>query len=582
MSSEGQTTNTAQPVEALRHADQPADPRRTSAHLPTFDGWLDYDESIGKAWSLYSSGTSTEATEAAEQALSVATGRITSSTEKEFGDMARALRSAAAAHVISGCGRERSRDFRTALDEYREAARTVGEGMIALLNAATADPGLKGPQIELAAALCRQDYAQEAMAVLVDVRPAIDDGELILRAAAYEVEAKALEAVADYDEAIKKLDVAIQAIESAVGGPQATESDAAGKDGRLRGARGWILRTLGRYTEARPDFEAALAKEPKNWWWIRGLADVDDALGQAANAQKGYASVSRAAKENPSRLDAASFAMFARCHHMMGNQQEAVRQILHSLYLDPGLVSNQFDLALISLKSGAEAALRRYEIGLERSAGKPIPRRYGLLHQARRDFDSELKRTKAEKSKEIEEIGKLLRKAEGEAKGQWERLRASDGQFWRWMKLGAPVSHVYSYLSNPKNYRAFLKTFHRERDGDRLDLGTELTWSLATPGLRPRTWKTQVGELSPESRICHVAVPPDSGSDPAGFSWTLTLIPVRSQTLLLSRFSFETSRVTEAEQAVLSEQLDRDLDQLGKINDELALALQFRRSLVAS
>ena len=330
-----------------------------------------------------------------------------------------------------------------------------------------------------------------------------------------------------------------------------------------------------------PDFEAALAKDPKNWWWIRGLADVDDALGQAANAQKGYTSVSQAAKENPSQLDAASFAMFARCHHVLGNQDEAVRQILHSLYLDPGLVSNQFDLALISLRSGPKAALRRYEIGLERSRWKPIPRRYGLLHQARRDFDSELRRTKAEKSKEIEEIRELLLKAEGDAKGQWERLRACEGKFWRWMKLGAPVSHVYSYLATPENYRAFLKTFHRERDGDRLDLGTELTWSLATPGVRPRTWKTRVEELAPDSRICHISVPPDSGPDPAGFSWTLTLIPLRSETLLLSRFSFEKSRVPEAEQAVLSEQLDRDLDQLGRINDDLALALQFRRSLVA-
>jgi hypothetical protein len=274
--------------------------------------------------------------------------------------------------------------------------------------------------------------------------------------------------------------------------------------------------------------------------------------------------------------------MFAWCQHMLGNQDEAVRQILHSLYLDPGLVSNQFDLALISLKAYPEAALRRYEIGLERSGWKPIPRRYGLLHQARLEFESELKRTGAEISKEIKEIRELLLEAEREAKEQWERLRASDGHFWRWMKVAAPVSLVYSYLANPENYRAFLKTFHREGDGDTLDLGTELTWSIGTPGVRPRSWKTRVGELSPGSRICHVAVSPDSGSDPAGFSWTLTLIPVRSQTLLLSQFSFETSRVSEAEQALLSELLDRDLDQLGKINDELAHALQFRRSLAAS
>jgi tetratricopeptide (TPR) repeat protein len=581
MNSEGQTTRTGLPAEPPRSTERPADPPRTSASLPDFDHWIDYDKSIGEAWSLYTSRSWKGAGEAAEHALSAATDRIASSTEKEFGDMARVLRSAAAAHVIWGCAHERSGDFLKALEQYREADRSVGEGMLALLNAAAADPTLQGPKIELAAALGRGDFAYEAIVVVDELRPAIDDGDFILRAAADKVEAKALVAVADHDAAIKRLDRAIQTIQSAPRTMQATEQDLADEDGCLRGARGSILRTLGRYAEARPDFEAALATDPENWWWMRGLADVDQAQGRQADAQKGYISISRVAKENPSRLDAASLAMFAWCHHMLGNRDEAVRQILHSLYLDPGLVSNQFDLALISLIPGPKAAFRRYEIGLERSKLKPIPRRYGLLQQARRDFESELERIKADKSQAIEEIHELLLNAEREAKAEWERLRACDGGFGRWMKFGAPIFHVYSYLTSPENYQAFLKTFHCERNGDKLDLGAELTWSLGTPGVRARTWKTRVGELSPDSRICHISVAPASDSAPTGFSWTITLIPVRSQTLLLSRFSFEKSRFSEAEQAILSERLDRDLDQLGKINDDLASALRFRRSLMA-
>ncbi len=109
----------------------------------------------------------------------------------------------------------------------------------------------------------------------------------------------------------------------------------------------------------------------------------------------------------------------------------------------------------------------------------------------------------------------------------------------------------------------------------------ELTWFLEATSAKPRTWKTRVGELSPYTRISHVHVPSASGPDSMGFSWTLTLIPVRSNTLLLSRFSFKKSQVSEAEQAILSEQLDSDLERLGKIDDDLARALQLSRSLVA-
>ncbi len=383
MNSEDQPTRTEQPAQSPRAAAEAPDQPRTSARASSFDGWLDYDEMIREAWSSYSREDWTTAEAAAARALSAAKDRITRKTEKEFADMAIALRSEAAAHVVSGCVHERRGDIRKAMKEYREAVRSPGEGMLALLNAATADPRLKGPKIELASALCRQDFAHEALVLLDDLQPAINDGEPGLRAAAYAREAEALDAVVDYEGAIEKLDLAIKVI----------EPDSAGDDGWLRGTRGWILRTLARYQEARSDFEAALAKDPENWWWIRGLADVDSALGRGDEAAKLYSSISRAARDNPEQLDAESFAMLAWCHHLLGNQEEAVRQILHSVYLDPGLVSNQFDLALISLGLGQRATRRQYEKGLEKLELKPIPRRYGLLHEARANFESELHRT---------------------------------------------------------------------------------------------------------------------------------------------------------------------------------------------
>src|SRR5262249_13699810 len=152
-----------------------------------------------------------------------------------------------------------------ALLKYRQALKNSGEGILALLNAMRTDPAITGARIELASALCAQDFANEALAVLDDLKPGIEQAAPSLRAAAYSREGQALYATADYDAAIGKLRAAIDID---------PEKD---RDGWMHGTQGWALLALGRVQEARTAFETASEKNPHNMWWLRGFADVYDA-----------------------------------------------------------------------------------------------------------------------------------------------------------------------------------------------------------------------------------------------------------------------------------------------------------------
>jgi tetratricopeptide (TPR) repeat protein len=530
------------------------------------DVWPDQGEAVQQAWTSYLKKDWKGAEEAASRALSAATDTIKRETEMEVGAMAVALRSEAAAHVLAGCVHERRGEIQAAFVKYRQGLRNPGEGILALLNAMTADPSLSGPRIELASALCAQNFANEALAVLDDLKPGIEQAPPALRAAAYAREGQALYATADYTETISKLRAAIDLD---------PDKDA---DGWMHGTQGWALLALGRMQEARPVFEIACAKDPQNMWWQRGLADVYDALGQKGDARRLYRAITQAAKNNPAKLDAESFRILAWCYLRLDEQEDAVQLMLNSVGLNPGLVSNQFDLALILLEFGTGAALREYQKGVRLVGSKPIPRRYGLLHDALHTYEAQPQRDEIKESEDTKKIHALLKSAHDTTRNVWEQVKSLNGKIWKWVRTNVPIAHLYAYLSNPQNSQDFLQSFRPEGVASRGEPGSELTWRLQVEGLRKLTWKTQVTEQIPYSRICHLNVPTGKETAHDGFSLALTLIPVKSNTIVLVRVFYPPGLITEEERGILAKHLEGDLEMLRKI-DVLARTLRFRRPL---
>jgi tetratricopeptide (TPR) repeat protein len=528
------------------------------------DDWLDQGEAIKKAWNASLKQDWVRAEEAAARALSAARDAIKSETEKGVDAMAVTLRFEAAAHVVAGCVHERQGDIKSAFARYRQALKHPGEGILALLNATTADPGLIGVGIELASALSAKDFANEALTVLDGLKPGIEQATPALRAAAYAREGQALYATAAYDEAIEKLRAAINLD---------PENDG---DGWMHGTQGWALLATGRADEALPVFETARAKDQKNLWWGRGLADAYHALGKEEDARRLYLLVSQDANEEAARLDADSFWILAWCYLRLGEQEEAVRLMLNSVNLNPGLVSNQFDLALILLELGPEAALREYEKAVRMVESKPIPRRYGLLHDALSNFEAQMRRDEIRENEDTKKIRSVLNDAQAATRDVWEQVKSLRSKIWKWAKINVHIPYLYAYLSDAQNARDFVQSFQLEKNAS----PEELTWRLQVEGVRKLTWKTQVKEQIPYSRISHLNVPAGPGTAHDGFSLALTLIPVRDNTLVLVRLAYPTGLITEAESGTLAKHLAGDLERLRKI-DILARTVRLRRSLVA-
>lgn len=552
--------------------------------------WLDPGTPLGEAWTSYVKNDWDKAMDAASRALSAATETIAREADKEVAAMAAALRSQAAALVVTGCVHERLGEYKPALAKFREASRNPGEAILAMLNAITGDPGLAGARIGLAAAFSGQDFATEALAFLQGLRN--DPGQLapVLRAAAYAQEAQARYAVGDYGMAIERMREAIGL-------------DSEDDDGWMHGTQGFALlaqalteaaespRAMApdRLEEARAAFQFAREKDDANWWWRRGLADVYDALGQSDKAKELYRSICQDAQKHPEKLDAAAFEILAWCYQRLGMQDEAVSQIVNSTHLKPNLVFNQFDLALILLAMGPDAALWEYKEAVRLVTVKPIPRRYGLLHEGLINFEAEVRRRGIE-GEEVVAIRELLTESKAEAKRLWDQIRNQEGQIWKWACVPHPVIPVYNYLSNHRNWADFMRSMELQDEASAGSGGAgEQAWRLRGDGLRALSWRARVVERSPFYRVSYINVPPDERADPDhagfwradqerdGFSCAVTLVPVKNRTVVLLRLVYPKGLLTEQEVAALAEQLEGDLQRLSTVD----IAARFQRSRMA-
>jgi tetratricopeptide (TPR) repeat protein len=546
-----------------------ADPLFSSVE-PGLAIWTDCDEAISQAWDAYLKDQAEKAQELAARALAVAAETIAHEAEKEVADMVVAFRSQSAAHVIRGCAREKSGALNQALQEYERATANPGEGILALLRVLAAQESLVGPRIELSAALTRLDFAHDAVILLEDLRSRVELNDPVLRIAVLGRLGQAYCAVASYDQAIEALTAATEP------GPDRGESAPDRDDSWLHGTRGWALQATGKFDEARSAYQSALGTQPHHRLWRRGLADAWHALGDTAHAVEQYQQIIKDLEEDTSGLDADAFRILAWCYNRLGDHEEAFRQIINSVIAGPNLLYNQFDLALIALHLGPEVAYREYQKGVKMAASKPIPRRFGLLREAHRNFEEELRRANIRTSSEIDAIDSLLRKNSDSAEQILAELRGLKGMISAWVKLDISAVQAYLYLSDVQNYWDLSETFRVEAD-PRAEQAQCLNWTLRGEGI-DRAWQTQVSEQSPYSRICYISRPGPNG-EREGMSFFTYLIPARTGTLLLVRVVFDESAFGRDEQRLIKKLVDADLERLTRVKMQGRTA-RSRRSLV--
>jgi len=187
---------------------------------------------------------------------------------------------------------------------------------------------------------------------------------------------------------------------------QATQLDPSDADGFF--SKGWALENLGRdnVQAAWQADEEGLKKQPDSVWGLKGLANTLRLMGRREEANARYTAVLRQLQEQ-GELDDDLLSLKGWCHYCLGQYDEAAQSFIETLSLNPGLISTQFDLALVLMRSQSyDLALKGYKQGLEMTANKHSLRRRGLLYIARDDLREAVKTPPS--LRDIEEAGKAL------------------------------------------------------------------------------------------------------------------------------------------------------------------------------
>ena len=432
-----------------------------------------------------------------------------------------------------------------ALATRGQVLRALGrrdEALAAALHAFEHDPDLGWSRIELATVLTDLDYLDEALDVLEttgSLHSARDRAEQLGLMGQVHC------AMGQYEPARKRLDESLA------------------QDSRvdwIHGVRGWALENLGLPDEALAAYQKAAELNPKSWWWRKGIANALHLAGELKTtaAHEEYAKVIELAEASSKSLDAELISLIGWCHYRLGHPETAIRSILQALIINPKLVSDQFDLALVLLVSGNfEPAGREYQKALEMIRMKPASRRVGLVRVALRDLKmaAAAKESGPDVKREAENAAELIAQALVEAEKIVNAAAAIPGRALKTVRIAAPVNVVYSQLSQVERYKDFMENVEEVSWEDK----KRLAWKFVLKEPSGQ-WSADVVEQVPGRRLsCQTR----SDSD-LKFAYTVTLAPENAtSTMLLARLSYsipnDPGAEPEALRAQMEGRLERDL-----------------------
>lgn len=241
-------------------------------------------------------------------------------------------------------------------------------------------------------ALRQKDKAAEALEKAIQLNPYLDWAAADLTAVYRDLNQpeKALDAL---DLVLKHCPAAVLTLENKAqilcdiaeyGEALAVIQQAISLDGSrssLYALKGWILDYSDRLEESLEACQKGFEIDSRDNWNRRGFADALRDLGRRAEAGIHYKAIIDAQEATVS--DPWLLSLIGWCYYGLGDYGEAADFYNEALYLDPNLVSSQFDLALIlAASNGAAGSLREYQRGVELTKSIGAPGRRGLLQVA--------------------------------------------------------------------------------------------------------------------------------------------------------------------------------------------------------